>query len=213
MKRRIRPTGILDTVALALLFALHAAPASAQPKSSIAEYNASAPTPFGLRFGTTTKQEARALLEREGARIVGEAYLEAKPHAARDEDPEGVPNERGVLIGVAGLLADRVQTSRLGFFDDRLYLLRYVFKPIDGEKLRRELAELYGTSGKEQGYLPSQKTITWRRGQVSIVLKPGFMEPMTLTYVHDPTMERVLISSDQVYAAHIKRSAAKQKGF
>lgn len=170
-------------------------------------------TPFGLIFGTTTISEAKAVLSTEGAQFGGQYFVEAKPSTYRDGDPEGVSNERGVLVDVAGLPIERVKEARVGFFDRRLYLLRYTFDTIDTDKLRRQLAEIYGNRGAEEGFMPSEKTITWRSGDVTLVLKPNFMGPPTLTYLHLATFTKLRDSNQQVYQQHIRAKAKQQRGF
>lgn len=92
-----------------------------------AKDKAPAPQPFGLVLGSTTEAQAGAICAAENATATGRGLVDARPASQGDNDPAGLPMTRAVLVDVTGLPVAGVESTRFGFFDDRLYLLQYRF--------------------------------------------------------------------------------------
>lgn len=170
-----------------------------------------APQPFGLTLGKATLSDDQAVWEREGATVTGWGYGDAKPSYV-DNDPDGVANERVVLIDVEGLPLERLQSARFGFFDTVLYLVKYEFQDgADFDKIYLQVSAKYGAPQRRGGF--GDKVFEWRFGQVVLTLEKKFIGQHTMVFLHKSLLRNVRTSHSEVYAKHIKDKAQKQKGF
>lgn len=168
------------------------------------------PAPFGFVFGQTTIEEAKALWEKEGGKIDGSGYGEAKPSYG-DNDPDGVANKNVVLVDVSKLPLDQLQTARFGFVNDKLYLIRYQMGG-DFDKIAQQLAAKYGQPGGSGGFM-SDKKYTWEFKTVTLQLQQDFFSKHKMVFVSKKLIDEVDKSNKQVYAEHIRSKAQTQKGF
>lgn len=172
---------------------------------------AKAPAPFGLILGATTFEELKAIISNEGAKNEGSGYGDAKPSYG-DNDPDGVANEKVILVDVSGLPLDNLEMARLGFFDNKLYLIKYTFrKNADFNKIYKQLEAKYGTGRSTGGF--SNKGYEWAfSGGVFMNLKEEFFGDHKLIFIHNPLSSKVKQSNQQVYDEHIKKKASAQRG-
>ena len=173
--------------------------------------SASVPQPFNLALGKATMSEAEEVWQQQGATVTSKGYADAKPSYS-DNDPEGIANERAVLVDVNGLPLDRLKSARFGFFDNVLYIVKYEFEGgTDFDNLFRQVSSKYGRPQRQGGF--GDKFYEWRFGQVLLSLNESFMDGHTLVFLHEPLIRNVKASNSQVYANHVKAKAKSQKGF
>lgn len=171
----------------------------------------SAPQPFNLVLGKATLSEAQATWKKEGASVTGQGYGDAKPSYV-DNDPDGVGNERVLIIDVKNLPLERLQSARFGFFDNVLYLVKYQFQDgADFDKIYLQVSAKYGPPQRRGGF--GDEFFEWRFGNVLLSLKKEFIGQHTMTFLHEPLLRNVKASHAEVYARHIKAKAQKQSAF
>lgn len=202
-----------------ILLSLVATLAAGYPVSSIAQRaksapasaSAPAPQPFDLTLGKSTLTETETIWKQQGATAGDRGYGEAKP-SHRDNDPDGVPNERVVMVDTTGLPLERLEQARFGFFDNVLYFIRYHFQGgYDFDKLYRQVSAKYGPPTRRGGF--GDEFFEWQFPQVVLTLNKNFFGRHSMMFVHEPTMKSVQASHAEVYARHIKAKAQRQKGF
>ena len=185
---------------------------AAQPPTKKTSSNLpKSPEPFGLILGATTFGELKSIISKEGAKNEGAGYGEAKPSYG-DNDPDGVANERIILVDVSGLPLDNLEMARFGFFDDKLYLIKYTFrKNADFNKIYKQLEAKYGAGKSTGGF--SDKGYEWAfSGGVFMNLKEEFFGDHKLIFIHNPLSSKVKQSNQQVYDEHIKKKASAPRG-
>ena len=168
------------------------------------------PAPFGFVLGKTTTEDAKAIWEKEGAKVDGSGYGEAKPSYG-DNDPDGVANKNVILVDVSKLPLDQLQTARFGFVNDKLYLIKYTMGG-DFAKIALQLAAKYGQPGGSGGSM-SDKKYTWEFKTVTLQLQVDFFSKHEMVFVSKTLVDEVDKSNKQVYAEHIRSKAQTQKGF
>lgn len=186
--------------------------ARSQGKAQTAKVEkADAPQPFNMTMGKTNLSEAREIWLAEGAEVGGDGYGDAKPSYG-DSDPDGVANKRVVLVDVKGLPLDRLESARFGFFDQTLYLIKYSFEDgADFEKIYLQVVAKYGHPKRRGGF--GDEFFEWAFGPVVLGLTKDFFGRHTMTFLHQPTLEKVRASNASVYAEHVKTRASQQKAF
>jgi len=185
--------------------------ATAAPAKKTSRTEAPAPQPFDLVLGKATLSDAQETWKREGATVTGQGYGDAKPSYV-DNDPDGVGNERVLLLDVKGLPLERLQTARFGFFDDKLYFVKYEFESgADFDKIYLQVSAKYGAPQRRSGF--GDEFFEWRFGQVVLTMEKKFIGQHTMVFLHEPILRNVKASHSDVYALHIKAKAQKQKGF
>ncbi len=204
---------ILSAIAVSIiLLELPATSVAAQPKARKSTSNLSkAPEPFGVTLGATTFEEMKAIISKEGAKNEGAGYGDAKPSYG-DNDPDGVANEKVILVDVSNLPLDNLEMARFGFFDNKLYLIKYTFrKNADFNKIYKQLEAKYGAGRSTGGF--SDKNYEWTfAGGIFMNLKEEFFGDHKLVFIHNPLSSKVKQSNQQVYDAHIKKKASSQRG-
>lgn len=194
-----------------LLLCLALLPALAQAWGKPAKPLRAAPQPFGLVLGTTTAAQAVALLSAEGARETGRGLVDARPGSSGDNEPDGIPNPRAVLVELEGLPLPGLERARLGFFDDRLYSLQYRFgRDHDGAALLRQLVAKYGEPDEASDF---DRRYEWRFDGVTLSFSDPLVGADTLVFAHPATLAAVAASSRAHYENHVRESAAGQRGF
>lgn len=172
---------------------------------------APAPQPFGLVLGSTTEAQAGAICAAENATATGRGHVDARPASQGDNDPEGLPMTRAVLVDVAGLPVAGVESTRFGFFDDRLYLLQYRFPAQhDARGLLQQLQVKYGAPVETPGLAA---TYVWRFQGVTLTLRDELMGPDTLAFVHEQLQKDLGEASQALYRDFISQKADSQRGF
>jgi hypothetical protein len=180
-------------------------------KQTTAPAKAAAPQPFELVMGKSTTTDAQAIWKREGGKVIGEGYGDAKPSSS-DNDPDGVANRRIVLIDVQGLPLERLESARFGFFDNTLYLVQYMFEGgADFDKLFLQVSSKYGPPQRKGGF--GDEFFEWRFDSVVLSMEKKFIGQHSMTFLHEPTLRSAKASNADVYATHVKAKAQKQKGF
>lgn len=176
-----------------------------------AKDKAPAPQPFGLVLGSTTEAQAGAICAVENATATGRGVVDARPASQGDNDPEGLPMTRAVLVDVAGLPVAGVESTRFGFFDDRLYLLQYRFPARhDARGLLQQLTLKYGAPVETPGLAA---TYVWRFQGVTLTLRDELMGPDTLAFVHEQLQKELGEASEALYRASVSQKAGSQRGF
>lgn len=170
-----------------------------------------APEPFGLHLGVTTEAQARAALAAEKAQVTARGNVDARPDTQVDNNPQGLPNPRAVLMDVTGLPMPGVESTRLGFFDDHLYQIRYRFAlQHDAHALMEQLKAKYGepTEGGELVH-----TYEWRFVDVTLTFRDEVLGADTLTFVHDKLQQAMVASSAALWQQQLSSKAGEQRGF
>lgn len=212
----MRVLGKATTAAITVLILagtpmLSYAQAIKQPRPAATQPKVSAPQPFDLTLGKSTMEESQGAWKREGAKITGEGYGDAKPSYS-DNDPDGIANKRIILVDVQDLPLERLETARFGFFDNALYLVRYQFQSgADFDKLFLQVSSKYGPPQRKGGF--SDEFFEWKFESVVLSLEKKFMDQHSMTFIHEPSLRGAKASNAEVYASHIKAKAQKQKGF
>lgn len=197
----------LAGVLLACLCLQPAAALAGKPKAPTAP----APQPFGLVLGATSEAEAARLCQAEKGTATARGNVDARPAARADNDPEGLPNPRAVLVEVAGLPMPGVESTRLGFFDDHLYLIRYRFAvQHDARALMEQLKAKYGEPVESTGIVHSYE---WRFVDVTLTFRDEMVGADTLTFVHDKLQQAMVDSSAALWRDKIGQKADSQRGF
>lgn len=172
---------------------------------------APAPQPFGLVLGVTTEAEAGSRCQAEKARATARGLVDARPATQADNDPEGLPNPRAVLVDVAGLPMPGVESTRLGFFDDHLYLIRYRFAvQHDARALMEQLKAKYGDPVESAGMVHSYE---WRFVDVTLTFRDEILGADTLTFVHDKLQQDMVEASAAIWRDNLSQKAGSQRGF
>lgn len=186
--------------------------AAAQPaKKSSQAPTSPTPQPFDLVLGKATLASAQETWLREGAKAIGEGFGDAKPSYV-DNDPDGVANERVLIVDVKGLPVERLQSARFGFFDNTLYLVKYQFEAgADFDNIFKQVSSKYGTPHRRGGF--GDEVVEWRFGQVILTMEKKFIGNHTMLFLHEPLLRKVKTSHSEVYAHHIQTKAHAQKGF
>ncbi|QSV45407.1 hypothetical protein [Geobacter benzoatilyticus] len=188
-----------------------AAEKKSKKAKTVAKYNLpDDPTPFGFVFGKTTIEEAQTLWEKEGGKVDGSGYGEAKPSYG-DNDPDGVANKDVVLVDISKLPLDQLQTARFGFINDKLYLIRYQMGG-DFDKIAQQLAAKYGQPAGTDSFM-SDKKYTWDFKTVILQLQQDFFSKHKMVFLSKKLVDEVDKSNKRVYAEHIRSKAQTQKGF
>lgn len=170
-----------------------------------------APQPFGLVLGVTGEAEAARLCQAEKGTATARGNVDARPATRGDNDPEGLPNPRAVLVEVAGLPMPGVESTRLGFFDDHLYLIRYRFAlQHDARALMDQLKAKYGEPAESTGLV---RTYEWRFVDVTLTFRDELVGADTLTFVHDKLQQAMADSSTALRREKLGQKADNQRGF
>lgn len=170
---------------------------------------AAPPQPFGFVLGSTSEADARALCEREKAAATARGQVDTRP--AADAAPEPVPNPRAVLLDVAGLPQEGVESTRLAFFDDRLYAIAYRFAAAyDVARLLPQLEARYGKPELQQGL---SRRYEWRFEGATLVLNDEVRGADTLVFLHTALYQDQLESSQKAWKAWLDRKLEGERGF
>lgn len=194
----------------ALLASLMALPGAALASKAKAPTEPS-PQPFGLVLGVTGEAEAARLCQAEKGKATARGFVDARPATQADNDPEGLPNPRAVLVEVAGLPMPGVESTRLGFFDDQLYLIRYRFAlQHDARALMDQLKAKYGEPTESAGLVHSYE---WRFVGVTLTFRDELVGADTLTFTHDALQQAMVDASAALWREKLGQKADSQRGF
>jgi len=164
---------------------------------------ADAPTPFGLIFGKTNREETYKILQDQGGTLEKEGYRVIK-------DDISNPNIVGAFF--RGVQIEGVLTTKAWFYKDIIMSLNYELSG-SFKTFYDQLKERYGTPTKSRSGFGGEEYAIWKFKDVDLELIHPFMGTFSMSYTHIPLWEKSKQDDSNHYTKTIKEKAKKQKGF